>query len=83
MKSSEFCAFRAAVSALDARIARGIEAEQDCPRPDPPASMIMGSRGSITPVNVSQPVSPGVVSESVWRFSQHQERGILPGGGVL
>jgi hypothetical protein len=44
--------------------------------------MIMGSRGSITPVNVSQSVSPSVVSESVWRFSQRQKLGILPGGGL-
>jgi len=34
------------------------KAEQDCPRRDPPASMGTGSKGSITPVNVPQAVSP-------------------------
>jgi len=40
-------------------------------------------KGSITPVNVSQPVSTGVIRESVWRFSQRRMPGTMPGGGQM
>jgi hypothetical protein len=40
-----------------------------------------GTRGSITPVNVSQAVPTGAFRESVWRLSQGRMPGITPGGG--
>ena len=42
-----------------------------------------GTRGSITPVNVSQAVSTRAIRESVWRFSQRLMPGITPGGGRM
>jgi len=42
-----------------------------------------GSRGSITPVDVSQTIKRSIVRESVWRFSRRQMPGILPGGGRM
>ena len=42
-----------------------------------------GTRGSITPVNVSQAVSTRAIRESVWRFSQGRMLGITPGGGWM
>jgi hypothetical protein len=42
-----------------------------------------GTRGSITPVNVSQAVPTSAFRESVWRFSQGRMLGITPGGGWM
>src|SRR5258708_34105338 len=42
-----------------------------------------GSRGSITPVDVSQTIKRSIIRESVWRFSRRQNPGILPVDGRM
>src|ERR1019366_10493606 len=74
--------FQTPVSALNSTTTRGQRRNRTVRAVIPRLVWQSGSRGSITPVNVSQAVPTNVVRESVRRFSQRQMPGILPGGGL-